>query len=270
MPAKRPRVKNLGELAGDVLVFGGPCSNLQATRAVLDIAEQRGIPAERRICTGDAVAYCGDPVETLRTLQGHCELVAGNCEKQLIAGADDCACGFEDGSVCAQMSVTWFRFARKSLGTAELSCMADCPDMIVFSAYGLRYAVIHGGATDISRYLWPTSPQSDFASEVAAITDQVGSIDAVVAGHCGVAFERHVAGVRWINPGAIGMPPNDGRRQTRYMVLTERGARIERLDYDVDGAVAAMQSAGLVQGYDQALKTGIWPSQDILPMQMRR
>lgn len=270
MQPGRPRVKNLGELAGDVLVFGGAHSNLHATRALLGRADALGIARHRRIFTGDAVAYCGDPVQTVRALWGHCELVAGNCEKQLVAGADDCGCGFKDGSACAQMSVAWFRFARKSLGAAELSHMADCADIIVFSAYGLRYAVIHGGATDISRYLWPSSPDAEFASEIAAITDQVGRIDAVVAGHCGVAFERHVAGVRWINPGAIGMPPNDGRRQTRYMLLTERGARIERLDYDVHGAMTAMQSAGLVQGYDQALKTGIWPSQDILPKQMRR
>ena len=38
---------------GPLLVFGGPYSNLQATRAVLDEAARRGIPAKRVICTGD-------------------------------------------------------------------------------------------------------------------------------------------------------------------------------------------------------------------------
>ena len=51
----------LREVAADgpLLVFGGPYSNLQATRAVLDEAARRGIPAERVICTGDVVAYGG-------------------------------------------------------------------------------------------------------------------------------------------------------------------------------------------------------------------
>ena len=270
MPASHHRVKYLGEMAGDVLVFGGPNSNLQATVALLQIADERGIPPERRICTGDAVAYCGDPVETLRTLLGCCELIAGNCEKQLVAGADGCGCGFADGTACDVLSRVWYRFTKASLGALELSYIARCPDVAVFSSFGLRYAVIHGGMTEISRYLWPVSADAEFAQEVAAIEAEVGAIDAVVAGHCGIAFERHVAGVRWINAGAIGMPPNDGRCQTRFVVLTERGAKIERLDYDVQGAVAAMQSAGLTQGYDQALETGIWPSQDVLPAHMRR
>jgi predicted phosphodiesterase len=35
-------------------------------------------------------------------------------------------------------------------------------------------------------------------------------VDCVIAGHTGIAMERVVDGVRWVNPGAVGMPPNDG------------------------------------------------------------
>jgi hypothetical protein len=42
------------------------------------------------------------------------------------------------------------------------------------------------------------------------------------------------------------------------------------LEYDVVGAVAAMRSAGLVQGYERTLETGWWPSEDILPQELRR
>ena len=46
---------------GPVLVFGGPYSNLEATRAVLDAAARRGIPGRRILCTGDVVAYAAEP-----------------------------------------------------------------------------------------------------------------------------------------------------------------------------------------------------------------
>ena len=51
---------------------------------------------------------------------------------------------------------------------------------------------------------------------------------------------------------------------------TERGAKTMNLNFNVKCAVAAMQSARLTQGYEQALETGNGPSQQSLPEQMRR
>ena len=113
------------------------------------------------------------------------------------------------------------------------------------------------------------NPLGPSARALAAIQAAAGPVDGVIAGHCGVAFERDISGIHWINAGAIGMPPHDGRRQTRYVTLHPDGARVHALDYDVAGAVAAMHTAGLTQGYDRALETGIWPSEDILPKEMR-
>ena len=52
-----------------MFLFGGPYSNLQATRAALDFARRLDIPATRVFCTGDIVAYGADAracVELLR------------------------------------------------------------------------------------------------------------------------------------------------------------------------------------------------------------
>ncbi|MEE3500553.1 hypothetical protein [Acidiphilium acidophilum] len=46
----------LDAVDGPVLVFGGPYSNLPATRAVFAAAAEHGIPPGRMICTGDVVA----------------------------------------------------------------------------------------------------------------------------------------------------------------------------------------------------------------------
>src|SRR5262249_46662168 len=78
---------------GPALIFGGPYSNLQATTAVLDAAARLGIPSSRVICTGDLVAYCGDPaaaIELVRAAGIH--VVMGNCDEQLAVGAKDCGC----------------------------------------------------------------------------------------------------------------------------------------------------------------------------------
>src|SRR5262245_13625778 len=48
-----------------LMVFGGPYSNLEATRAVLDEAVRLSISADRIICTGDVVAYGADAAATV-------------------------------------------------------------------------------------------------------------------------------------------------------------------------------------------------------------
>ena len=63
------RQVNLGDIQGPILIFGGAYSNLQATQAVIDSAQTHGIPVERCIFTGDSIAYCGNPSETLNLLR---------------------------------------------------------------------------------------------------------------------------------------------------------------------------------------------------------
>lgn len=265
-------LRDLGELEGDLLVFGGSYSNLQALRAVQSAAERRGIPAERVICTGDVVAYCADPMGCVRLMRDWgVPVVAGNCEKQLAAGLSDCGCGFEDGSACDLLSNGWFGFADRACDSAARHWMGACPDVLVFRHAGQRCAVLHGGVTAVARFLWAVSPDGAFEEQLAALRQVCGPVDRVFAGHCGIAFHRSVGGVDWINAGVIGMPQNDGTRETRFAIVGSDGAvRIERLAYDAAGAAAAMRNAGLVQGYDAALLSGFWPSEEVLPNALRR
>ena len=148
--------------------------------------------------------------------------------------------------------------------------MADLRDVITLTHQGQRLAIIHGGLSDISRFLWPDSPEDEFSAEIALIRDQIGGVDKVIAGHCGVAFHRRIGNVDWINAGAIGLPPHDGRSETRYAVLNDLGVTFHRLTYDAAAAQSAMIAAGLTQGYEAALLSGIWPSEDVLPASLRR
>lgn len=51
-----------GEIAGPGLLFGGPCSNLHAMRAVAAEVARRGAEVG---CTGDLCAYAAHPAEML-------------------------------------------------------------------------------------------------------------------------------------------------------------------------------------------------------------
>lgn len=261
------RWRDLGALEGPVLLFGGPYSNLQAVEALIEEAAARAIPASHVICTGDVVAYCGAPVETTRAIRDWgCAVVAGNCEAQLAANADDCGCGFEEGSVCDGLSAEWYAFASKQISDDDRAWMASTPDRIVFSHQGRRWAVIHGGASDVSRFIWP-GERDAMAAEIALLEAEAGPLDGVIAGHCGLAFVEDVAGRPWVNAGVIGMPENDGTRDVSFCIL-DGAPELHRLRYDAEGAAAAMD--GRATPYGAALLSGLWPSEDVLPQRLRR
>jgi len=269
--SKAMRVEELGRLDVQVMLFGGPYSNLQAMRAVARCAAERGIEPRAMICTGDVVAYGANPVETIAEIRRlGAVVVAGNCERQLAAHRPDCGCGFAAGSTCDRLSAGWFAHADAAVGEADRKWMAGLPDAVTFTHEGQRNAVIHGGLTDISRFLWPVDPETAFAEEVEALQALSGPVDRVIAGHCGLAFRRDVGDVEWINAGVIGLPPNDGRQQTEYAVLDSGRVSLHRLDYEADTAAAAMRAAGLTQGYETAILSGYWPSEEVLPPALRR
>lgn len=263
-------IVDLGKLSRPVLIFGGPYSNLQAVQSLRAVATGQGIEAQNVICTGDVVAYCADPAATVAALRDWgCHVVAGNCEKQLAAGAMDCGCGFEAGSTCDLLSAGWYAHADKHVSAEARAWMGGLPDMAVFTHEGARHAVIHGGLSDISRFLWPVSPDAELQEEIALIEAATGPVDRVLAGHCGMAFTRQIGAVEWVNAGVIGMPPNQGRVETGYAIL-DQGVTLHDLAYDHTAAHGAMVAAGLTQGYHDALLSGYWPSEDVLPSSLRR
>ena len=251
---------------GPLLVFGGPYSNLQATRAVLAEAARRGIPARRVICTGDVVAYGADAAACCDLVSDSgIAVIAGNCEENLAAGALDCGCGFEEGPARDLLARAWHAHADRQVTAAHRAGMAAQPRWLTLDLPdGRSLAVLHGGARDISRFLFACADEADLAGEIAAT-----GCDGVIAGHCGIPFARHVGQGVWINAGAVGMPADDGTPRAWFAVLTpsDRGMKVAilPLDYDHAGAAAAMRAADLPEGYAAALGSGVWPSCDVLP-----
>ena len=260
------RVRDFGRFDTGLVLFGGPYSNLPALEALADALDGR--PA---ICTGDLVAYGASPVETAALMRSlDLPSIAGNCERQVATGALDCGCGFEDGSACDLLSQGWYSYLSQACDADTVAYLDSLPELGTFTHQGRRYAVIHGGATAINRFIWPDTPEAVFREEFASLQDAIGPFDGVVAGHSGIAFHRRIDGIQWINAGVIGLPPHDGRPETRYAVLSDGEVIFERLAYDHDAARRAMEAAGLTQGYHETMTSGIWPSEDVLPASLRR
>jgi uncharacterized radical SAM superfamily Fe-S cluster-containing enzyme len=253
---------------GPVLVFGGPYSNVQAMRAFLEQARQLGVAPANIICTGDVVAYGADGgacVELLRA--SHVHVVAGNCEVSLGEGADDCGCGFAPESSCDIDSRRWFAHARATLTAEQKAWMRGLPRRLDVVINGLRLGVIHGSVSDVSRFVFASTPE-----RVKAIDLDAAGVDGIIAGHCGLPF-THLIGTRmWHNAGAIGMPANDGTPRVWFSLLTPgetpRSLIVEHraLDYDHAAAADSMRAAVLPESYAEALGTGFWPSCDVLPL----
>ncbi len=254
----------LGDIDKPLLVFGGPYSNLAATEAMLARAAQLGFAPEQIICTGDVVAYCAEPEQTCQLLiESGIHVVMGNCEESLASEADDCGCGFEPGMLCSTLSEQWYRYATQHISAETRQWMAQLPPSLSFNLAGYRVRVIHGGVSQINRFIFASTNEQIKLQEL-----QDAQADIIIGGHCGIPFGQRLGSRAWLNAGVIGLPANDGTRSGWYLLLTPSAKGIEaewrRLDYDHDHSFNSMQEAGL-NSYAQTLQTGLWPSMDILP-----
>ncbi|MCH7935988.1 MAG: metallophosphoesterase family protein [Proteobacteria bacterium] len=275
-------VLDLGSIDGPVLCFGGPYSNVQATDAMLARARALGLAAQQIICTGDVVAYAADPAATVeRVRDAGIQVVMGNCEESLGFNAADCGCGFEQGSACAHWSEAWFTHAASQLDEDALAWMRALPRQLRFTLAGRRFAVIHGGDENISEYIFASTPAAAKARIFERLSRDAPSdglidavIDAVIGGHSGLPFTQTLGSRLWHNPGAIGMPANDGTPRGWYSVLTAEdggiGIALHALDYDHAAAAGALRAVNPGLPYAETFETGLWPNMDVMPETERR
>lgn len=248
-----------------VLIFGGSYSNLEATQAMKDKADELAIPPERIICTGDLVAYCASPIETIDLIRAwSIHVVMGNCEESLANSTLDCGCGFEAGTSCAVLSDQWFRYTDNLISDEHRSWMGSLPRQLRFNLKGRSIAVVHGAPSQINRFIFESTDDLEKQRELTR-----AEADIVVGGHCGIPFGQKHGERTWLNSGVIGMPANDGTPLGWYLLLQDKpeglNASWHTLNYDFELAISRMKKSGLDNGYAKALSTGLWPSMDVLP-----
>jgi len=240
---RKKQTKHIGQLSGKVLVFGGVYSNFQALTQMRLIAEQENIAQDHIICTGDVVAYCAQPEQSVQAIkEWGVHTIAGNVEIQLGEGSDDCGCNFETGTTCNILSNQWYPYAQRKLSQDSIQWMKALPDFINFDYAGRKVIVLHGS---------------------------INETDIVLAGHCGLPFSESQDGKHWINAGVIGMPANDATTDVWYAILEEVNDELtishHRMEYDHTKAAHLMEASHLPIQYSKTLVTGIWDNCDILP-----
>ena len=265
-------------VAGPVLLFGGPYSNLQATQAMHQVCQEREIPPRNIICNGDTVAYCANPEETVSFIRDWgIHVVMGNCEESIGNQQDDCGCGFDEGSTCSVLSVEWYDYTMRRVSRENARWMKDLPRTLRFRLHDKSFTVIHGGVANISEFVFASSDNDKKRHDIEALDCQC-----IIGGHCGIPFGQRIndpsdtngSPVFWLNTGVIGMPANDGTTDGWYMIIGDSPSGLtatwHRLCYDSNQPVQAMQAEQLCAPYQQGLVSGLWPSMDILPDQERQ
>jgi hypothetical protein len=124
----------IGNFNEPILLFGGAYSNLDALMALKEYAEKYNINPTNIICTGDIVAYCGQPYETVELIrEWGIHVLMGNCEESFAANADDCGCGFDSGTSCDLLSIEWYSFANQRLSSEQRQWFSTLPRKISFN-----------------------------------------------------------------------------------------------------------------------------------------
>ena len=257
-------VQDLGVLDGQILVFGGPYSNFQATQAVLDKAKELHIPPSNIICTGDVTAYCGNPQETSKILkESGVHIIQGNCDESLANDSDDCDCGFGEDTVCEVLADRWYNFSKSNTDPDLKKWMGTLPFRIEFIYGGKKFHVLHGSDEKINEFVFSSSPDDHKYEQI----EQTGA-DIVLCGHNGIHFTSVIKDKVWHNAGVVGMPANDGTTRGWYSVISQNDEGIifshKVLEYDYQSAAEAMRENGLME-YVKTVETGLWPSLDVLP-----
>ncbi len=258
-------IKELKNITGKLLFFGGVYSNLQSLKALKKIADDAGYLPENIFCTGDIVGYCAQPNECIDLIKDWgIHSIAGNVELQLIEDADDCGCDFNSGSICDLLSKNWYSFAKKTVTEESRSWLNTLPEHIRFDWNDKSLLLVHGSWFNTSDFIFK-STNWDIKKENFEAT---GS-DIIVAGHCGLPFADKKENNLWLNAGVMGMPANDGNNCVWYATLDVKDQEpvfeFHHYTYDYLTASELMIEKGLPASYAQTLITGIWDNCEILP-----
>lgn len=259
------KIKNIGQLNGTILLFGGIYSNLEALTEIKNIAEKLNIPPHQVINTGDIVGYCADPQECLDVVRDwNIHNIAGNVEIQLREGQEGCGCDFEADSRCDLFARQWYPYAQQRVNESAVNWLNTLPEFIQFDYYGKKCAVVHGSYFHTSDFVFRSTPWEKKVANFDTL-----QADVIIGGHCGLPFHDVNNGQAWLNPGVIGMPANDGTTRVWYMLLhpSEGTLRFthESFIFDYEETFARMLEEELPIAYAKTLTSGLWDNCDILP-----
>lgn len=236
-------------------------ANLHALDAVLaDISARPNIVASYHL--GDLVGYHAHPNEVIERLAEHAITgVSGNYDSTVAHRYKHCGCRADtpEQEALAHESFAW---TLAHVSEASRRALAALPFRLALKplgghAGGPTLHLMH--ATPVNNLVYVTEDRTD--DFLRRMGEQTGaqSGDLVAFGHTHKPWQRLVDGVRYVNTGSVGRP-KDGDPRAGWVLLQfgETGVRAtqQRVSYDVEGACAAIKSAGLPDAFADTLRTG--------------
>ena len=220
--------------------------NLPALDAVLAEVERQRID---RILIGGDVALGPMPRETLarmRALGDRAIVIRGNCDRLV---ADPHAASAQRLPPAVREVVTW---TAEQLSTDERAFLGTLPMTAAVNVEGVGEVLCCHATPRSDEELFTVQSADD---QVQPMFDGV-TAPLVVCGHTHMQFDRWLRDLRIVNAGSVGMPYG---APGAYWLRLGPGIRMERTEYDLDEAAAAIRSTGYPQAESFATRHVLSP-----------
>jgi predicted phosphodiesterase len=259
-----------------VAFFGGVYSNYLALEAILEDASRRGV--QQLYCLGDLGAFGPFPDRACQILRDSgIPVIQGNYDNSVGNGLADCRCGYTDprDNYFAKLS---YDYTFQQTSNDNKTWLHRLPAEVRIQIGPFRVLLCHGSPRKMNEFLWESTTSNAFLNWLLEKYDT----DIIVGTHTGLHWHRQPApGKHFINCGAIGRPPNDGRTTVVYSIVGVKFASepfgvkslevtFVRLAYDHEHLARDMAAEGLPEEFIETIRTGWWTTcNEILPAKER-
>lgn len=237
-------------------------ANLPALEAVLAALDRRrDVDAVYHL--GDLVGYAPWPDDVVTLLaERHIAGVGGNYDTTVATDHPHCGCRYEDEMQerLSHASYEWTRARVSDLTKRRLYALPFRIDLRPLGGHasGPRLVLVHGTPAMNTTY-WTEDRPDRFCAQMADLAG-LRAGDAIAFGHTHRPWHRTVDGIHFVNAGSVGRP-KDGDWRAGYAVIdvgNDGGIQVtfERVEYDIDRAVAAIHASALPGELAEILRTG--------------
>jgi putative phosphoesterase len=212
--------------------------NVDALTAVLHALETEQV--DLILCAGDLVCYGAHPNEVLDVLRAYgVPSVVGNYD-DAVAWNRPTASRTPSSPRTELLKRTALAWTTARIDPKHIAYLRGLPWALQYRLDGLSIHVLHAGPNALDDWFSPQQPDA-----LSALAQYVRT-DVVILGHTHHAYKHLCEGTLVINPGAVGRAL-DGDTRAAYAILdtATRHVRLERIAYDVDAAVRAIETSGM-------------------------
>jgi putative phosphoesterase len=211
-----------------ILVVSDVHANFEALRALPDTFEHV-------LCLGDLVDYGPDPKSCLDWLRDRDAIVVRGNHDEAVASRESCRCNMSMRAESeATRQVMW-----RVLRPLERDYLGTLPIQADVLLGGLRFHLVHATPSDpLYTYVRPDD-RKRWEEEMAKI-----DADILLVGHTHLPMILRFGKKLIVNPGSVGQP-RDGDPRASYAVIEDGEPRLERVAYDIEATIRALQGREL-------------------------